>query len=299
MSNIIITGGNGVLATELTKHLLKDKNTYVILVSRHPECIKKKTNLQIVDLHQLVNDKELIDKNYDSLIHTAFSRSLDCSELLNSLNYLEEVLLVARQLKLKSFINISSQSVYGTKNSKDLLCSEICQIAPNDSYAIAKSFSEMLVNSLLESQTINYSSIRLASLLSYKERSRFINKLVEKAKNGEELTIYGGNQQYSFIDVSDAAEGIVSMIEKNDNTWEKVYNLGFGKSFSLYDLALMVVEIAEDKYNKDIKINILPSKNDSCIGMNISLFKRDFSWEPKINIKTSIQNLFVNDGKGK
>ncbi len=295
MKTIIITGGRGLLATELTKQLLKSRNVYIVLISRHPERITKKQNLRISSLSQLMTDKDLTNRNYDALVHTAFSRSYDGRLLLSSLNYLEEVIYISKQIKLKSFINISSQSVYGNLKENDKLYNEASQIAPNDAYGIAKSLSEVLVNSLFENDSINYSNIRLASLLSHKEKSRFINKLVERAKNIEDLNVYGGKQEYSFIDVRDAADGIMSMIERNDKVWERIYNLGSGKVYSLYNLAEMVVEIAKNKYNKNIKINIIPSDNNCKIGMDTSLFKRDFSWLPKIDIKTSIINLFDDE----
>jgi nucleoside-diphosphate-sugar epimerase len=294
MKNIIITGGRGLLATELTRRLLADGDCNLYLVSRSPQDIQPADHLQAIELDQLVNDKALRNLSYDALVHTAFARSSDGEDLKKSLDFLSDVLTVAKRLELKSFINISSQGVYGTKHDQSVSCDETTNLSPSDNYSIAKAFSEVMVNSGLANSNINHTNIRLASILSHKESKRFVNILVDHAKHQRDINISGGNQHFSFIDIDDASQAITAMLNYCDKKWEPVYNLGTGLSHSLHEIAIMVADIAKREYGYEININVLPTSNDSNIKLNVTRFSTDFFWHPQFSLESSVEKLFKN-----
>ncbi|MBR1550960.1 MAG: NAD(P)-dependent oxidoreductase [Muribaculaceae bacterium] len=294
MKNIIITGGRGLLASELTHRLLADGNWNIFLVSRSPQDIRPANHLQAIELAQLVNDKALRNLSYDALVHTAFSRSLDGEDLKKSLDFLTDVLAVAKQLELKSFINISSQGVYGTKHNENVSCDETMSLSPGDNYSIAKAFSEVMVNSGFANSNINHTNIRLASILSHKESKRFVNILVDHAKHQRDINISGGNQHFSFIDIDDASQAITTMLNYCDKKWEPVYNLGTGLSHSLLEIAIMVADIAKREYGYEISIHVLPATNDANMKLSVTRFSTDFFWHPQCSLESSIEKLFKN-----
>ena len=140
MRNIIITGGRGLLATELTRRLLAGGDCNLYLVSRSPQDIQPADHLQAIELGQLVDDKALRGLNYDAVVHTAFARGNDGRELFASLSYTEALLQAMRRLDVKSFINVSSQGIYGPDNH-GVMWKETSRVAPGYPYTIAKSFS--------------------------------------------------------------------------------------------------------------------------------------------------------------
>ena len=288
MRNIIITGGRGLLATELTRRLLADGDCNLYLVSRSPQDIQPADHLHAIELGQLVDDKALRGLNYDAVVHTAFARGNDGRELFASLSYTEALLQAMRRLDVKSFINVSSQGIYGPDNH-GVMWKETSRVAPGYPYTIAKSFSEVLTDAHLSTMGVTHTNVRLASIA---QNARFLHVFVEKALAGEAITVMGGTQRYSFIDVRDAAEGLITLLNNPGKQWRRVYNLGPGQSHALIDIASTVQKIARGRCGHDVVIDRQPSDVKASVGMDISCFIQDFSWTPHYTLEDSINHLF-------
>ncbi len=289
MKNIIITGSNGLVATELICYMLNKGGYKIYAVSTNQDKLKNRYEakdnvvcLSIDGLGAIANQL-----SFKALINCAFARSKSGRDIVSSLEYLRELIDVMKGNKLKAFINISSQGVYGQKEKP--LWSEDTLVDPYSLYALGKYASEVIVKTALSKADINFTNIRLASV---NENARFLNVFVKNAIAGRPIKVMGGSQICSFIDVRDVARALNAVIKKADATeFADVYNLGIGETRTILELAEDVQRICKEKYGKDVVISREDADIKLEVGMDSTLFCQTFSWQPKFNYDDMITSL--------
>lgn len=289
MENVIITGSSGLVATELICALLRDGQYKIYAVTTNPDKLKqrykKHDNIVCCRLSEL--EDNAIGKSFTVLINCAFARSKNGADIVTSLDFLHNLINIVKKIDLKTFINISSQSVYRQKEKP--LWTEKTPVDPDYLYAMGKYASEVIVKSNLAGTGINFTNIRLASVC---ENARFLNVFVKNAIEGFPIKVIGGNQICSFIDVRDVRDALIAMIEKVNNVnLADTYNLGTGKTRTILELAKDVKRIYEKEYDKEVIIELEDAKISLEIGMDNTLFCRTFDWQPKLNYDAMILSL--------
>lgn len=288
MKKIVITGANGLVATELT-HLLIHSGIYEIyLVSTNLESIKSKyaefKNVKCYNIETLP-----CDLNNSIVIHTAFTRSGNGNDYVSSITFLYKILSWAKKSHIKKFINISSQSVYGNNQKESLWKENVC-VNPSYMYALAKAISEQIVENYFVDTSVIWTNLRLSSIC---EEARFMNVFVKNTLTENDIIIKGANHKFSFIDVRDVATGLLAMIEY-DGPFDTIYNLGTGKKYSILDIALIVQQIASDKFGKHVKI--IEQNGDEepqSYGLCPLKFMSTYNWEPHYEMYDMIMSLFL------
>ena len=293
MQNIVITGASGLIATELTFRLLNQSDINLILLSTHPEKLRQRYdgyfNVHCLTLDEFITHYRLGD--FKTIIHTAFARSNNGRLLVESVNYTRRLLDFVQECNVHSFINISSQSVYGVSTPPMWREDAPLDPAVGDMYALAKTFTETLVNVMLGGGRVNYTNIRLSSVC---ENARFLRVFVGKALAGEPIQVQGGEQRFSFIDVRDVASALETLIMQSDDiSFRPVYNLGTNRQSTLIGLAEEVKRVAEERYHtQPVQILRTPSDDHRSVGMDCSCFMEDFSWKPVLSDADMIVSLF-------
>ena len=110
------------------------------------------------------------------------------------------------------------------------------------------------------------------------------------------LEIWGdGSEKRDFLYVDDLINAIFLIIKKQKNKF-KLYNLSYGKSFSIKEIVKLIIQVSklnkQPKYLKNkptIKVNILVDNNK---------IKKELEWSNKINLKEGI-NKTINWYKSK
>lgn len=289
MKNIIITGSSGLVATELISSLLNEGGYKIYAVTTNPDKLTKRYKAKENILCLTLKDLENITDNtqFTAVVSCAFARSACGRDIASSLEFLRELIDVMKGTKLQAFINISSQSVYGQKEKP--LWNEGTPVDPDYLYAIGKYASEVIVKSALKGSGINYTNIRLASVV---ENARFLNIFAKNAIAGLPIKVIGGSQICSFIDVRDVANAIATVINRIDEIkFSDVYNLGIGKTRTILELAEDFQRIFRDKYDKEVIIEVEDSDVKMEVGMNNTLFCKTFNWQPKYNHDDMIISL--------
>ena len=292
---VLITGAGGFLGGELIRQLSEKKDYEIFALTSNKEkvmtefsCIKQ---LFCFDIDDMKSGKIPWNK-VDILVHCAFARASKGSELAKSLNFTNELFIEVVENKVPSIINISSRSVYGQLNKP--LWIEKTPVEPDSLYALAKYTTELLTSNIknISKNNILATNIRLSSLIGNGLSERIVNKFVEHALKGETIRIIGGKQVFSYMDVRDAAAGIIALLSVNPQEWKEIYNLGNNKQYSLIDIANLVAEVGKNYVEESIKIEI--EEKDICLddGMDSSLFYMDTKWRPQYDMKDIIESLF-------
>lgn len=291
---ILVSGAGGFLGKELIRQLLKNKFNTIALSSQRETLVnlfRDHLNLTILDT---INWKNKLDKdvNIDVFINCAFPRSSQPKLLSTGIDFTEKIIKDVIDFGIKNIINISSQSVYSQKNK--LAPNENSEVSPESLYGMAKYATERIISVLCKNanKNINYSNIRLGSLIGTGLDVRMTNKFVKAAIEGRNITINGKGQKISYLDVRDAATALIAMVDKDPNTWKEVYNLGNSNYYSVLEIAETVNKVAKRYLVPGIEIELEDTLDDFNNLIDCKQFYSDFNWEPKYDLNTMIEDLF-------
>ena len=301
---ILVTGGSGFLGSNLCRFLL-EKGHEVICVDDLSSGNKK----NIADLiknknfsflkHNVIEPfdnktKGKIDfichfasraspPDYQSdPVHTALTNSMgtnNCAKLA---------------LKHNAKILFSSTSeVYGDPEVHPQPESYWGRVNPfgiRSCYDESKRFGEALLLSYHLQHKLKIKIIRIFNTYGpgmKADDGRVVTNFVNQALNNEPLTMFGdGTQTRSFCYVSDLIDGIYAMMNSPDDFIGPV-NIGNPYEFTMLELANLVKELTGS--NSKIVYRPLPGDDPKQRRPDISLAKKKFGWQPKVQLKEGLK----------
>lgn len=276
------------MAWEIIRQLKQKQHSVVVASSDPAKLVNDPMFAQVdcVDNTSILQDNFM--QNIDIVVHTAFCRKSLGSELMKSLQFSQKVFQRAVETGIKGFINVSSQSVYGS--NKKSVPAEDGMYAPGYMYALAKSASELLLETIAQGTNMTYTSVRLASLVGPSKNVpvNILYKFIESALHGKDIVIQGGKQEFSFLDVRDAAEAIIRITELPLERWCPIFNLGPKSRINIVKLAEKAAEYAFQQTGVNVQIHL--NEDDTFIhaGMNSDKLYSVLDWTPKFSINDTI-----------
>jgi len=291
---VLISGAGGFLGKELLRQLLMHTNFFVIALSSQKDLIKNEyvdtERLHCFDFIDL--ERGLIPfAKINYVINCAFSRSNNSESLTNSLDFTKNFLLMSTSAGIDGFINISSQSVYGSPYNP--LWTETTPPTNSSLYAMAKYTTELLTESICSTSAhSSFTNIRLSSLIGVGFEQRIVNKFVKSVLVKEPIVLSNAEQVVSYLDVRDAAAGIIEMIKTKHGTWEAIYNLGHFQRYSFLEIVNTIKSVAIDFGINNVKVNADNDGTPFDTGMNSSKFYQQTGWRPQLQLEDTIRSLF-------
>ena len=293
---ITIIGHSGYIDSLLKKKLSRNKNVKLIKSNYFYNNFK--------DLKK--NDKKIILKS-KLIYYLTFNNDLKFAQKNRKLHFQQTILPLKALLKLleykKEITNIiftSTVTVYG--NTKNKKINESYKPNPISVYDKHKIYCENLLLSFSKRSNIKTTIFRLSNVYGYsliksKSKNRgFINNITKSACAGNDMIVYGsGNYLRDFIHIKDVVD--LLFIAKLKQANNKIYNLSYGKSYSLLYLLKFIKKLVNLKKNIDIKIlNQKWPKNTMLIEKrnfktSINKIKKDFFWSPNINLKNGLEQM--------
>lgn len=288
---VIITGSGGLLGTELLNQLKNYEEVEVYaLTSKYSSLVTKYKNNRNIRICNssitAVNKMELTKE--DILINCAFPRDIQ-ADMASGLKYIKEILEVVVYKGIGKVINISSQSVY----SQNRVCpaKEGDTVKLESMYSVGKYATELLTESICKN--INYTNIRLASLIGVQFEQRITNKLVKQVIQHNDLRIIGGQQIFSFLDVRDAASALIKMVQLPTNNWKKIYNLGTNEAYTLSELTEIIISIGKKSFCLNARMEVEKKDNWQNFQLDSSIFYRQFNWLPCYKIQDTVKEIYL------
>lgn len=290
MKRVVISGANGFLGSAIIKEAIKSDKVNVVAVTSKPQEIKRVfgNGCNVVLTEMFLNEKFPLFKE-DVFINCLFPTNADGYKMANGLDIMFKIMSVAKKCGTGAFINISSQSVYASNRLQPAIESDVLSLETG--YAVGKYCSEAFCNQVF--QGMPHTSIRLASLLGVGYDQRIINRMVEQALKGTELKVVGGMQRYGFLDVRDAALGIMKIIMSDPEEWKLNYNLGRMESYTLIEVVESIVEQLKN-YGVSSSYVIEEGIDTRNSSVDASQFMNDFRWEPVIPLSQTIADIIEN-----
>ena len=306
---VLVTGGLGLIGHNVVKRIEYDhevvivdtKTDYTIIPQDELDYLNEERQKHIKN--SMIFEYDICDHNqmkwlfneydFDVVIHMAsFPRQkvvnaspTEGSKVMSEglLNLLE----LSTQRNVKKFIYMSSSMVYGdfTDDVK-----EDATLRPQGQYGIMKLAGEWLVRDYSRKfDSFKHVILRPSAVYGPLDvEDRVISKFLTKAMRGETLKVNGAFETLDFTYVDDAADGIVSAM-MTDNTNNKTYNITKSHSHTLLDAAKLAVSIAG---SGDIEVKERDLDFPSRGALNIDAARRDFNFDPKVDVKEGFENYY-------
>lgn len=298
----IVTGSTGVLGTSLIRKLLLDNEIFVVAITSRKELLQTQysecNRIKVIEYTSFKeNTKEYIKELFDeypikaTYINLGFPRTSEVEKLSLALWEHERIIknLIDTNL-VDKIINISSQSVYNQKSL--MIKSEETRVSPNSAYGLSKYSFERIVELYCVPNKQKYANIRLASLFSLELPERLINRQVKKAINTGNITVDKGNIFMSYLDIEDAADGIIAIItSKNFNSG--TYNMGNEDIMSTYEIGNSIAKKVKTFLNREVELSINDSENIHSNGISCFKMKEAFLWEAANSMEYMIEQCIL------
>lgn len=263
MTNILITGGAGFIASSLADKLVANPGNFVVAIdnlltgSMDKLPGKELPNYRFIkaDVNKH-NDIAGIMTAYkfDYVFHYAavvgVRRTLEnpCM-VLEDIEGIKNVLQLAKNTSVKRVFYSSSSEVYG----EPVEFPQNEHTTPLNSrlpYAIVKNLGESFCKSYFQEFGLRYTIFRFFNTYGPKQSPDFvITKFLQAALQDNDITLYGdGLQTRTFCYVDDNIDATVAVLEK-DLFINDVVNIGNNNETTIKELAELIIDITGSKSN--------------------------------------------------
>lgn len=277
MTKVLVTGGLGYLGAHICAELLS-AGLYDVTASYRSDKSTLPQELYGLNLVQLrfsdmenQNMYQSLD-DYDAIVHTVSldhhqSTHMPMMEVADT-NVLStwSLLEYFSKRRLQKFIYLSTIHVMGNLNGVSLNEDQIP--LPLNKYGLTHLMSEQIVNYYNQIPNLNAINFRLSNGYGcpiFKNNNCWwlvINELCKMAIVEKKIVLHSdGSAWRDFVHVKDIARAVhfgLTLPETHDNT----FNISSGISKSILELAFIVKDIYEKKFQK--KINIFTSGDQLC-----------------------------------
>ena len=249
-TNLLVTGGCGFIGSNFINYY-KEKNPDVKIINfdKLDYCSDKNgINHDKLVIGNLKN-KDLVvhilnEHNIDTVIHFAAQTHVDNS-FGNSLEFTIDNILGTHTLlecckvynKIKRFIHISTDEVYGEVDINHKGCTEKSLLNPTNPYAATKAGAEFIARSYFYSFNMPIIITRGNNVYGPRQYpEKLIPKFINQLLNNEKCTIHGkGDTRRNFIYVDDVVKAIEIILQKG--IINNIYNIGTNNEYSVSEIA--------------------------------------------------------------
>jgi|TARA_B100000315_G_scaffold136259_1_gene125570 UDP-glucose 4-epimerase len=311
---ILITGATGYLGAHLVIKLKRDNIVYGLCRKRPKDKSIlgiPKRNIIVGDLSQTKTYTELSNYNFNIIIHLVsldHKKSETTPKKVIDVNVLPTLQLLDyfSNNGLEKFINFTALQVLGQLNP--IKITDTYEPNPQNKYGLTHLLSEKVVNYYNHTTDVNCINVRLASgygspvfvdnncwwlVVMDFCRTAINNKIIKLLSDG--------SPQRDFIHITDICNAVGILVSSNpDNLKYDNYNLGYGKTYTILELAHKVSQIYRKRYNKECPV-ILGNGNISSNPSSISKDPKfeydihrlfDIGFKPAVELNQGINEIF-------
>lgn len=312
---VLVTGGAGFIGSNLCEHLLKNGSKVVCLdnfstgkMENIQELMTEYSNsfkLFVGDIRNLYDCQEAVE-GVDYVLHEAalgsVPRSIKDPKMTNDVNIsgFLNMLVAARDKKVKRFIYAASSSTYGDSKSLPKIESTIGK--PLSPYAITKYVNELYADVFADIYGLETIGLRYFNVFG-RHQNPFgayaaVIPLFIKQLKAYESPLINGTGEYSrdFTYIDNVIQmNMLAMTIDNPAAVNQVYNTAFGERTTLNQLVAYLKEFLSefDPYIANVKVEYGPERlgdiphSLACIDKAKSLL----NYSPKFNLKDGLKEV--------
>ena len=313
---LLITGGAGFLGNYflatfdfLNKHVLKQPCRIISVdnfITGMKYQIEESENFKPIK-HDIIKPLK-IDEKIDYIIHAAgigspkFYRIYKIETIDVGVLGTKNMLELARENNVKSFMFFSSSEIYGDPDSRFVPTPEtyygnVSCTGPRSNYDESKRLGETLCIAYHEIHNVPVKMVRPFNVYGPGMREddyRVLPNFVSNAFKGNPLPVYGeGNQTRTFCYITDAMTGFFKVLLSDFN--KESFNVGNDKEeITMLELANIIAEIFDNKIKvqKSIGLNDAYGKSDPkrrC--PDLTKISTMLNYHSKVELKTGLKRF--------
>ena len=298
---ILVTGGAGFIGSNFISYVL-NTNSKVKIINldklTYAGNLDNLKNVQNNPNYKFIKgdicDAKLVDKlasKCDSIINFAAETHVDRSileagsfintDVLGTYTLLE----AARKFKIKKYIQISTDEVYGSIERGSF--TESSTLSPNSPYSAAKASGDLLARSYFTTFDLPVIITRASNNFGpYQYPEKLIPLFVTNAIENKQLPLYGdGKNVRDWLFVHDHCSAIYAVLQKGIPG--QIYNIGGGNEVTNIQITKEILTQLGKPETLITKVKDRPG-HDRRYSVNCSKIKKELGWEPKANFKKAI-----------
>lgn len=306
---ILVTGGYGFIGSNFIHMLLKNNQSDVKVINLDAETYAANTenvkefvgNDNFRSYTGKIEDTDYVNyicrvNNVEGIINFAAESHVDRSisdfkpfldtNVIGTLS----LLTVAKDLKLKRFLQVSTDEVYGSLelDSNDKF-TEDSQITPNSPYAAAKAAADGFVRSFYHTHGVPTLITRCSNNYGPRQfTEKLIPLMISNVLDGKSLPIYGdGLNVRDWIHVDDHCSAVWEVYERGKIG--EVYNIGSDNEWSNGELVRKIVSMM-DKWSAKIEYVNDRLGHDRRYAINSSKIHKELGWYAKIAFEDGLKS---------
>jgi len=298
---ILVTGGAGFIGFHLCTRLAgltSDLTIYDNLSSGKMENVKDVGKAKLVKGDILDLKKLLSVEKADLIYHLAaqvvvpYSMENPLIDFETNAKGTVHVLEKARKDDAK-LVFASSAAVYG--NPTVFPTSETYGFHPFSCYGLSKIVGEEYCEMYRDQYGLDVTIMRFANVYGLRCHGVIHDFLDKIAKNPNKLEIIGtGLQSRDFVHVSDVVDALIT-VGSEEFTNGKTYNLGYGTTIKIIDLAKLMLQILNLQDKTVVTTTGVSWQGDvTTIWFDNSKAKKELNWNPKVSLEDSIKEVIAD-----
>ena len=313
---VLVTGGAGHIGSHLTKSLV-DKGADVLVVDNlwrgKKEYLLDSDNNYIIDMENNFKEWDLRDYENAEKAVDGIEIVFHLADIVAGITYVfdnqpdvwrgnvminSNVFTASHKAKVDRLIYVGAACAYPHEKQNDPLSplfkeNDMYPAHPESAYGWGKLMGEYECELFSKSGMLNTGILRLHNVYGPNsdlsvERSQVIPATIRKAilYPEEQFLVWGnGEQNRSFIYVTDVVEGLLLVADKGIN--KGPIQLGTNEKTTINQIAKMVIDVS----GKDIvqEHDLTKPVGDFGRAADITLAKEILGWEPKMSMEEGIK----------
>ena len=299
MKRILITGGAGFIGSHLCEKLLNDGNDVI--------CLDNFFTGSKANIKHFIDDKKFelvrhdVTKEYLAEVDEIYNLACPASPVAYQYNPIKTVktcvigtlnmLGLAKRCNAR-ILQASTSEIYGNPAihpQEESYWGNVNPIGIRSCYDEGKRCAETLMMDYHRQNNVDIRIVRIFNTYGPNmdiNDGRVVSNFIVQALQNKDITIYGdGLQTRSFCYVSDLIDGMIKMMN-NENNFIGPVNLGNPSERTILDFAKLIIELTNSK--SKIIFKPLPQDDPVRRKPDISLAKEKLNWEPQVFIKEGL-----------
>lgn len=297
---ILLTGSCGFILSNFIIYSLQETDWDLVSIDKLINSGLLK-NVPQVKRHKLyvgdICDGNFVNKVFevekpDIIIHGAVESFTD-KQTNNCVDFIQtniigtyNMLNAAKKCSVKKFINISTDEVYGNKNSGSFF--ENDKLNPTNPYASSKASADFIGQSYFHTYGLPVITTRISNTLGPRQcLDKFIPKIIQNSLNKKKISLFGdGKNIREWIYVKDNFYAIKTLIEKGING--EVYNISSNHEEKNIDVVKRILSLTGTSENLIEYVKDKPG-HDFRYSMDCSKIKK-LGWKPQYDFDEALQH---------
>jgi len=297
---ILVTGGAGFLGSHLCERLLREGHEVICLDNFFTGSKQNILHLMNHPLFEVVRHD--VTMPYYAEVDEIYNLACPASPVHYQYNPIKTIktsvmgtihmLGLAKRLKAK-MLQASTSEVYGDPQvhpQPESYWGNVNPIGLRSCYDEGKRCAESLCMSYFQQNKVKVKIVRIFN--TYGPRmlpndGRVVSNFIMQALQNKDITIYGdGSQTRSFQYVDDCIEGMIRMMNTDDNFTGPV-NIGNPEEFTILELARKVIAMTGS--SSKLVFQPLPQDDPMQRKPDINLARTSLGWKPEIKLEEGLR----------